>query len=113
MMNYGQKKIPIGIWLGALGPNLLFHSLLADWLANAVFPRNHLQSPVVLLGLALFTAGFIINRMADWKQSAWKKKLKDHEGYTFPSGWLFNFIANPNYFGEFVEWTGFLVGFLS
>ncbi|OWA54816.1 putative 3-oxo-5-alpha-steroid 4-dehydrogenase 1 [Hypsibius exemplaris] len=117
IMKYGQNDVPVGIWFGGLAPNILFHGLVADWLANAVFPRNHLQSPVVLLGLVLFFGGFIVNRVADWKQREWKRKQDEarlkvgpvNEGYTFPKGWLFDFIANPNYFGELVEWTGFLL----
>ena len=109
IMNYGDTHIRLGVWLGAIGPNLLFHTAIADWVANAVYPRNHLQKPLVIAGLVLYTVGFVINRVADWQQAQWKKQLKSRQDYAHPSGWLFSLVANPNYFGEFVEWTGYLL----
>lgn len=108
LMIYKEKSVPIGICLGGFLPNLFYHSLIADFLANAVFPHNHLFTPLVNLGLVFYVGGFYINRMADWKQRQLKRK-HGHNTYIYPTGWLFNFIACPNYFGELVQWTGFTV----
>jgi len=60
-----------------------------------------------ITGFLFFVAGFIINKISDEKLR--KLKMTNSTGYVIPHGWLFNYISNPHYFGEIVEWTGWAI----
>lgn len=57
-----------------------------------------------IAGLLLFIAGFIINKVSDEKLR--RLRMMNADEYIIPHGWLFNYISNPHYFGEIIEWTG-------
>jgi 3-oxo-5-alpha-steroid 4-dehydrogenase 1 len=66
-----------------------------------------LMTPQFIVGLALFIAGFIINRQAD---NVLRNLRKPGEAeYKIPSGGLYRWISCPNYFGEIITWTGWAV----
>jgi len=58
----------------------------------------------VISGAILFIAGYIINKRTDEEFRLLRKKNPGE--YVVPDGWLFNYISNPHYFGEIVEWGG-------
>jgi hypothetical protein len=58
-------------------------------------------------GFFLFIAGFVINKIADDKLRRMRKNSPQE--YVIPSGWLFNYISSPHYFGEIIEWAGWAV----
>ena len=60
-----------------------------------------------ITGFLFFVAGFIINKISEEKLR--KLKMTNSAGYVIPYGWLFNYISNPHYFGEIVEWTGWAI----
>lgn len=63
--------------------------------------------PRILLGIAVFAAGFAIHYRAD---ASLRNLGKTSDGkYRIPQGCLFDRISCPNYFGEMVEWTGWAV----
>jgi steroid 5-alpha reductase family enzyme len=55
-------------------------------------------------GIILFTTGFTINKIADYKLRDLRKRSQ--EQYTIPRGWLFEYTSSPHYFGEIIEWGG-------
>ncbi len=57
-----------------------------------------------IAGLAIFITGFVINKTADEKLRHMRNG--NREDYVVPSGWLFNYISCPHYFGEIIEWGG-------
>ena len=60
-----------------------------------------------IIGLILFISGFGINLHCD---SILRNLRKPGEtGYKIPYGGAFNFVTVGNYFGEFLEWTGFAI----
>lgn len=63
-----------------------------------------LASPWLILGVALFFGGAIMNLSADEKLFALKRQNK---GYQNPRGGLYEYISCPNYLGEMLEWGGF------
>jgi len=66
-----------------------------------------LVTPQFIVGLALFLAGFIINRQAD---NVLRNLRKPGEAeYKIPYGGLYRWISCPNYFGEIITWTGWAV----
>jgi 3-oxo-5-alpha-steroid 4-dehydrogenase 1 len=57
-----------------------------------------------LLGLAIFSAGYLINRQAD--KTLRTLRAPGETGYKIPQGGLYRWISCPNYFGELIEWCG-------
>jgi len=58
------------------------------------------------MGLVLFMAGMGINV---WSDNILKSLRKDGEtGYKIPFGGLYKYVTCPNYFGEAIEWWGFV-----
>ncbi len=55
-------------------------------------------------GIALFAAGFAINKTADEKFRRFGKQNRGE--YVLPQGWLFEYISCPHYLGELIEWGG-------
>jgi len=65
-----------------------------------------LSDPRFWIGLFLWLAGLVINWDADNTLLAIKR---EGAGYQIPHRRLYAFVACPNYLGEIIEWTGFLV----
>ncbi len=67
------------------------------------YGASWLFDPRFLAGLAVFVAGFVVNRWADRKLL----KLRDGgTGYSIPQGGLYRWVSSPNYLGEIVDWFG-------
>ena len=71
------------------------------------YPNEWLGDPRFLAGLAIFVAGFAINRQAD--HTLHNLREPDGSGYRIPYGGLYRWISCPNYLGEIVEWVGWAV----
>jgi protein-S-isoprenylcysteine O-methyltransferase Ste14 len=56
------------------------------------------------VGVALFAAGFVTHVMADRDLRHLRKP--EETGYKIPRGGLWEYVSNPNYFGEIMEWCG-------
>jgi len=56
------------------------------------------------VGIALFAAGFFTHVMAD--RDLRRLRRPDESGYKIPRGGLWEYVSNPNYFGEIMEWCG-------
>lgn len=68
------------------------------------YPAGWLADPRFIAGLALFLAGYIINRQAD--RTLRRLRQPGESGYVIPQGGLYRWISCPNYLGEIVEWMG-------
>lgn len=112
LMRYKSSKVALGICLGALIPNFLYHFLNANHIAVAKYDNSYYYDPRFILGLLLFVIGFIINRWADWMLRSLRKTRGNFVdssgcvGYYIPYGGLFELVSCPNYFGELVQWIG-------
>ena len=60
-----------------------------------------------ILGGILFLTGMVINLKSDNMLLALRKSTAN--GYSIPTGGLFNYVSCPNFFGEILEWTGFAI----
>jgi 3-oxo-5-alpha-steroid 4-dehydrogenase 1 len=71
------------------------------------YDLSYLLSWKFIAGILLFATGFLINKIADEKF----RKLRRHnpDNYVLPHGWLFEYISNPHYFGEMIEWAGWAI----
>jgi protein-S-isoprenylcysteine O-methyltransferase Ste14 len=68
---------------------------------------SYFAEPRVILGIALFLAGFLVNIQAD--EILFNLRKPGETGYKIPTGGMYRFISCPNYFGEILEWTGFAI----
>jgi steroid 5-alpha reductase family enzyme len=65
-----------------------------------------LKNPTFFVGIGIFLTGFAINipdhilrNLRGFKET----------GYKIPLGGLFRWVSSPNYLGEIIEWSGFLL----
>jgi len=60
-----------------------------------------------MIGLSMVLFGFVTHVHSD---SVLRSLRKDTDtGYKIPTGGLHRFVANPNYFGEMVQWVGLAI----
>src|SRR4030042_1379445 len=71
------------------------------------YANEWLMTPQFIVGLALFIAGFVINRQADHVLRNLRKPGEAE--YKVPYGGLYRWISCPNYFGEIITWVGWTV----
>jgi 3-oxo-5-alpha-steroid 4-dehydrogenase 1 len=60
-----------------------------------------------ITGVLVFIAGFTINKISDERLRNFRKQNPSE--YLMPHGWLFEYISNPHYFGEIIEWSGWAI----
>ncbi len=71
---------------------------------------SHVQSPLTLfhvLGGVVFFTGFLIESIADWQLSQFKKNSAN-KGKIMTQG-LWSRSRHPNYFGEILVWWGIFI----
>jgi 3-oxo-5-alpha-steroid 4-dehydrogenase 1 len=100
------KKMPLLIALSAVFFNLMNGFVNGYYIGFINGRSGNLISVLVIIGIMIFFAGFMINNIADTKLIALRKQ---GNGYQIPKGWLFEHISCPNHFGEIVEWMGFAI----
>jgi len=81
--------------------------LNGSYIAAGSYPAAWLTDPRLLVGVALFLVGFVINRWAD--RVLRNLRAPGETGYKIPRGGLYELVACPNYFGELLEWVGWAV----
>ena len=107
-MRGGDKQEPIFTGAVALAFNTANGSTNAyaiTELSPHLLGTAWLADPRFILGLVLFTSGFVINQQSDAILMNLRKP--GERGYKIPYGGLYRWISSPNYFGEIVEWIGF------
>jgi protein-S-isoprenylcysteine O-methyltransferase Ste14 len=105
----GDHLMPMGVVVMGFAFNLLNSYLNGRYIFT--FSRNYtvewLTDPRFIAGVALFVAGFIINRRADKTLRSLRKP--GESGYKVPDCGLFRRVSCPNYFGEIIIWIGWAV----
>jgi protein-S-isoprenylcysteine O-methyltransferase Ste14 len=71
------------------------------------YPTDWLTDLRFVAGLALFVAGYVINRHAD--RTLRRLRQPGETSYGIPRGGLYRWVSCPNYLGEAVEWTGWAI----
>lgn len=117
--NWGQGEDPrYGKWRVAGGERFWVISLFKVFLLQALFLwaiALNVQLGVAasapshftrfdLLGLLIWSIGFMFEAVADWQLAAFKSDPANH-GRTMRKG-LWAFSRHPNYFGEILVWWG-------
>uniref|UniRef100_A0AC35TLX4 S5A_REDUCTASE domain-containing protein n=1 Tax=Rhabditophanes sp. KR3021 TaxID=114890 RepID=A0AC35TLX4_9BILA len=75
-------------------------------LFSIYYPSDHFFKLSTLFGIVLFGVGFFINLQADSILRNLRKPKDD--SYKIPTGGLFDYVSGANYFGEIIEWIGFV-----
>ncbi|MEI8254866.1 MAG: DUF1295 domain-containing protein [Deltaproteobacteria bacterium] len=99
------REIPVSIVALALVFNTYNAFINARWIASVGhYGVAWLYDPRFIVGVAIFVAGYAINRWSD--RVLINLRAPGETGYKIPRGGLYEKITCPNYFGEFVEWCG-------
>ncbi|MCA9675198.1 MAG: DUF1295 domain-containing protein [Kofleriaceae bacterium] len=107
-MRAAGRRMPVLVVALALAFNGLNAYVNARWLsALGTYPEAWLADPRLLVGAAVFAAGWSVNVRAD----ATLRRLRGpgDAGYRIPRGGLYERVSCPNYLGELVEWTGWAI----
>mgnify|MGYP002624296939 FL=1 len=107
----GRSRMPLGIILMGVLFNTLNAFMQGGWIfwispADA-YPPSWLTGAPFFCGTALFLGGMFINIQSD----AIIRHLRapGDTAHYLPTGGMFRYVTSANYFGEFVEWTGFAI----
>lgn len=104
-----RKRMPVMVMGSGVCFNIGNAYLQATWITelSGGYGSEWLTRPECVLGILLFLVGFRINLQSD----AILRNLRQpgETGYKIPRGGLFERVSAPNYFGEFLEWTGWAV----
>jgi len=100
-----RKQMPLSIAFFAFTFNIINVSL-NGWMIFSMlsYPPQWFWDIRFIGGVLLFGSGFVINRHSD--HILRRLKHAQNNGYSVPSGGLFNLVSCPNYLGEIIEWTG-------
>lgn len=102
------RKMPLAIVIFGLIFNIVNGYLNGNYIysLSGGYSNEWLSDPRFIMGVLLFTMGFIINRHAD---QILRDISKEGYGYRIPYGGLYHWISSPNYFGEIVIWIGWAI----
>jgi 3-oxo-5-alpha-steroid 4-dehydrogenase 1 len=107
----GKSKMPLGIMFMGFFFNIANAFMQGFWIFHyapqEMYSNMWLQTPQFIIGTMLFFIGLIINVNSD-KRIRNLRKIGDDKHY-LPQGGMYNYVTSANYFGEFIEWTGFAV----
>ncbi len=82
--------------------------VIARWISHfGDYSGWSLADPRLLVGLAVFFAGWWINTDSD--RILRNLREPGETGYKIPHGGMYRYVSAPNYLGEMIEWTGFAI----
>jgi 3-oxo-5-alpha-steroid 4-dehydrogenase 1 len=105
----GDRPMPLAV----IGPGLLFNAVNSYLNGRYVYnlsggyTASWLSDPRFIAGVAVFAAGYIINRHSD--QVLRSLRGPGESDYKIPCGGLHRWISCPNYLGEIMIWTGWAI----
>ena len=104
-------KCPIVIIISAIFFNLINGFINGYFLGKiAQYNFDYIFSFNFIFGFLILIIGIIINIKSD---NILIKIKKRYSNYQIPNGFMYKYIACPNYFGEIIEWIGFYLMTLS
>jgi protein-S-isoprenylcysteine O-methyltransferase Ste14 len=101
-----KKLMPLIIAIFAIFFNLI-NGFINGYYFGTVSGGYGIYDIRFIAGGFLFLLGMAINLKSDNVLLALRHSKKN--GYSIPTGGLFNYISCPNFFGEILEWTGFAI----
>lgn len=107
----GKNRMPLAIVLMGILFNLINSYMIGGWLfyvaPQSAYPSSWLSDPRFIVGTVMFFTGMGINLHSDHVIRSLR-----HPGDTrhyIPRGGMYRYVTSANYFGEFLEWTGYAV----
>ena len=103
------KKMPVLIMSFAVIFNSVNAWLNGYWFAylSESYDASRLTDPWFIVGILLFVFGFVVNQYHD--RILIKLRKSSRNGYKIPYGSLFKYVSCPNFLGEIIEWSGFVL----
>jgi len=96
-------------WFIALA-SIIFNSINGFLIGYGLFSvpyEFNIYTPHFMIGFILFITGAFIHRYHD-KSLIYQRQAANGE-YIIPKGGLFDYVVNPNYLGEIIQWFGLAV----
>ena len=107
----GKGRMPLAIIVMGVVFNLINAYMIGGWLfyvaPEGVYASDWLKTPQFIIGTVIFFLGMGINLQSDHIVRNLRKP-GDTRHY-IPRGGFYRYVASANYFGEFVEWTGYAI----
>lgn len=105
----GKGRMPLSIIAMGVTFNLINAYMIGGWLfylsPRSAYPPGWLLSPQFICGLAVFLFGMGVNIHSDHIVRSLRRP-GDTRHY-IPKGGMYRYVTSANYFGEFIEWSGF------
>ncbi len=103
-----RKDIPLSIIMSGFFFNLVNSFINSCWLIfRSSYQNSYIYNPRFILGITFFILGFLTHYKSDLILRRLRKP--GEENYKIPTGFLFDYISAPNYFGEILEWIGWAI----
>lgn len=99
--------VPVLAFGTNLGISFLNATILSWPEVGGDYPVGWLGDPRLIAGVAVFAAGYYVNRKADAMLAALRRP--GETGYRIPRGWLYERVSCPNYLGELLVWVGWAI----
>ena len=107
----GRSRMPWAIIIMGVVFNTINAYMIGGWIfyvaPDSYYPDSWLASPQFILGTFLFFWGMFINLQSD--RIVRNLRKPGDTGHYIPRGGMFRYVTSANYFGEFMEWTGFAI----
>lgn len=107
----GKSKMAVTVMLMGMLFNSINAIMQGGWLfyvsPSDYYKIDWLTTPQFVIGTVIFFIGMVINIHSDNIIRNLRKE-GDTKHY-LPKGGMFKYVTSANYFGEFVEWTGFAI----
>lgn len=107
----GKGRMPLSIIVMGVVFNLVNAYMIGGWLfyvaPSDLYTPEWLTGPQFIIGTIIFFVGMGINIHSDHIIRNLRKP-GDTRHY-IPRGGMYRYVAAANYFGEFVEWTGYAI----
>jgi steroid 5-alpha reductase family enzyme len=83
-------------------------SLCSMCALTAIASKNGvIQNEIFYFGMLVFISGFVIEIIADWQKSSFRKNPENKDQFICHGLWYYS--RHPNYFGEIVLWLGIAI----
>ena len=111
MLIRGKSMMPLSIVVMGITFNTLNALMQGGWIfyisPAGMYTPEWLSGMPFIAGTLVFALGMFINIQSD-SIIRNLRKPGDHRHY-LPTGGMFKYVSSANYFGEFLEWTGFAI----
>jgi protein-S-isoprenylcysteine O-methyltransferase Ste14 len=104
-----QKNFPVLIILFALLFNVINGFINGSYLFDMepIESSDFFLRPHFMIGSIIFLIGFIMHFHSD--RTILRLRKDPSVEYAVPRGGMFSYVTNPNYLGEFIQWSGWAI----